>query len=270
MIKKTVKQFLTAVINYIKKAVSNPVNYVYIIIGGMVLVILLGFKGAKEIDEYIEENLTEQINFKSDGCGNIYVRDGIIVSFETVYMENSLIALQVKMENTVGKETAVKASIEAIGEETSFTSDKDHAEYLIIGDFQYTSYDVTVSISQGERVLAEGTVYITPSANNGTVFNEKETVYFKPDMEIYYLGNHEDVMFMIFDNKTPMDLNVTFSNEESEFSLTTPKQTYQYIYISNMGTVRMDVEAFDITIREVSEEDITIEKVDGTEQEGGF
>lgn len=265
MVVNSIKAFCRAVFQKIKEFVQNPVNFVYLIIGGIIAVILLFSAGAKEIDEYIEENLTERIEFDSDGCGNVYVRDGIIISFKTVYYQNDFIALEVQMINNTKKETTVDASINLLDEHISFSSDENKAEYLIIGDFQYSSYDVNLTLTQGERILADGVVHVTPSAENGVTFTEVTTVYYKPEIQVFYLGTDNENLFMIFDNKTPMDLKVSFENEECGFSLTVPKTTYQYAYISGIGAVEMNMGAFEVTIKEVTAEDIIIEEVDSTE-----
>lgn len=261
----TMRNIFSFLVDGVKKYVKNPLNIVYIVISVLIFSSFVFVIGKKEMDDYIEENLTERFEFDSDGCGNVYVRDGLLVSFETIYYENNFIALMVKMENNTGTEAEVVASIESLEESISFKSNGVHREYLIIGDSQYSIYDVNLSLKQGTRILAEGVVHVKHSAENGTTFLEKTTVYFKPEMEIYYLGSHDNTLFMIFDNKTPMDLSVSFTNDECGFSLSVPRETYKYTYVSGIGSSGMNVNAFDISIKEVSAEDIKIEEMDDSE-----
>lgn len=231
---------------------------------GIVVCILLVF-----LFQHIEENTPlketpQVIDLESSGNHNVYVKDGLIVSFENVYYNGSLLALQVIAENNGEAETTIEATDEESGEKVKFNVKSYNYKYMFLDIAENESTNIYLKLYTKDKVLAEGFVTYTPQTAGSVFINNKDVYYEDENTTISYIGQDDQSHFFYYTNNAAKNMTAQFSAEGSEFSFDLKANTTGYCYISSIGWEGLSKDMYQITVIEQSEE-ITIEKVDGNE-----
>lgn len=245
--------------------ILTPKNIVYVVLGVVALIAASLLFVDTTIKEQEAQNMVYEINLESTGNGNVYVRDGVIVSFKNIYYDNNYIALQVKTTSTNGDLVKITYGIKDLEQQFTYETDKEHYEYLIIGDSQNSTYNVDIKIEQYGRVVAEGVVVVTHDIENSVIFTMKEVVYLDNDMEIFFLGKEEDSYFLTVKNSSPNSRKVTFTHSGGYFYFGVEGNEKKYLYLAHMGGFNFAMGIYDIQVEDLDAGDIQIEEVDGTE-----
>lgn len=235
----------------LKKLFKTP-YFVMGFIGVLVVLIIITLNGTHEVSEYVEKNYGITIDMDSNGNENIYVKDGVIVSFQNVYHNDNYIALKVEVKNNDRFEPLqITASIKGLEQEISFTVVEEDYGYLMIGDSQASTYDVDVLIEQKGLPLASGVVHITHNKENASVLTSNDILTFSEKLKVLYLGKDADAHFFSITNDYKKAKNIAFNGGSSSFHVNVDVGKNQYIYVKGLGDTNISIQSFNIEVRDV-------------------